>query len=718
MAAIKDILKRGKTGFFVEAALHSYSQIFFSDSRSFGLIVLLSSFINPYAGLNGFLGCLSVNLFAYYIGYNRAELLSGLYGLNGVLLGMSVSYYSGSKDIHLVYLIVLFSVLLVFVIAAISGFLKAYSLPSMSIPFVLLSWLLIISGNGTSHGATLPVDSLQIENSSLHVFSRDLHRIFLKNIGLVIFNPDELAGLMILIALLFYSRIMVFITVISFLSCFTFSMTFPQYTAFILNNGFNVILTSLALGTVFFVPNWWSLSVAIISALFSVVIGNVFQNVLSLPVLAAPFNIVTLFMLISLQQNIVANGLHRVTLFSSPEKNFGHFLREKDRYGKVDYGFILPFMGWWFVSQGIDGRHTHKGIYKWGLDFVVKDRNGSIYKGNGEELEDHYCYKMPVTSVGDGVVVAAESSIHDNPVTATNLEFSWGNHIIIKHNPSIFSVIGHLRQQGIEVSPNTAVKKGQIAGFAGSSGCAPYPHLHIQFQSFGILESHSIPVCFSDFLIKQENCEYYIPLGIPEEGQTVMNIPSDAAVKDTVGFELGDKQAYQLTVNGKSHLETWSYDMDSKGILFIESGLYNDRLYFSRSDRSVSFYGYAGGRQSGLYMLSIGLEKIPFYVNERLMWHTTIPYFDMVSGIKSLLMESVQPYIGYKNLIGEHGFKRVNGKLILQSRILKNKDCIAYRSILFDRGVSEISFEGRGISLKLKRYRKSGSMPKIDTQPI
>ncbi len=353
--------------------------------------------------------------------------------------------------------------------------------------------------------------------------------------------------------------------------------------------------------------------------------------------------------------------------------------------------------------KGVDGRHTHKGIYKWGVDFIVTDKNRKPYKDSGNDLDEHYCYNMPVTSPGDGVVYAVESFTPDNPVTKTNLDYSWGNYAIIQHNPSLFSILCHLGQQRVSVNTNDIIKKGEHIGHVGSSGLAPYPHLHVQFQSSGVAGASTVPVHFSDYLVKNKDYDEYVPLGMPEEKQVVSNLPADSHVRDAIGIELGHSNTYELRKNGKKYTEVWNCDMDSLGILFIESSLYKDRLFFLQSERSISFCQYAGRKDSGLYMLSLALDKIPYYADRRLQWQKHIPYFQTVTGVKSFLWETVLPYVKRDYILATHTFKAVGSRFVLTSDLVAGKKLLAKRSILFDHGLAELKYKTKDKVISLEK---------------
>lgn len=688
--------------FFIDTLLHSYSQILFSENKGFGAVLLLSTFIHPYSGVNGLIGALCINFFAYILGYSRSRIRAGVFGFNGILFGMTVALFNRGSEIQNGLFVIIFSILLLVITVWVTGVFQKKSLPFLSLPYVIMTWIIILLNRGP--GTYMMLQPVVTPDGYTLKF---LAITYLNNMGHIIFSPNMISGFFIVAALLLYSRIMFLISILSFTAIVCFSFLLPQYQSFVINEGFNPILSAIAIGGIFFAPGPLSLIMAIIASLFTVTIGDIMIRYLSfyhLSSLTLSFNTVTLLFIYAMQHNYLEAGLFRIYIPGTPEANYKRFLNKQNKFGIIDQNFILPFMGWWFVSQGVGGKHTHKGIYKWGLDFIVTDKNLCPYQDDGTRLEDHFCFNKPVTSPGNGLVCAIESSIPDNPVTSTNLDNSWGNYVILKHNHALFSILCHLGQKKIIPYPYSIIKTGDYIGNVGSSGLAPYPHLHIQFQTSEFAGAPTVAVHFSDYLVRQKDQDEYIPLGIPGEQQVVSNIPIDKNLKDMIGFELGKTTAYELITNSKTRQESWTCDMESKGILFIESSLNGDRLLFLRNERSVSFIDYIGKKNSGLYLLSLAIDKIPFYTSERLIWYKSIPYSDVLSGFKAYFWEPVLPFLKNNFIRSAHGFKSVDNKLELYSEIYKNnKALIAQRWITFDKGLKTLFFTSGSNKIHLNR---------------
>ncbi|MCE9540472.1 MAG: urea transporter, partial [Bacteroidetes bacterium] len=84
------ILEKAKTNYWFQSILNSYSLMFFSLNNIFAIIILIVTFFSPYIGLSGLAAIVLINLSAYFIGFNRDEILNGLFGFNALFLGLAL----------------------------------------------------------------------------------------------------------------------------------------------------------------------------------------------------------------------------------------------------------------------------------------------------------------------------------------------------------------------------------------------------------------------------------------------------------------------------------------------------------------------------------------------------------------------------------------------------------------------------------------------------
>lgn len=193
------------------------------------------------------------------------------------------------------------------------------------------------------------------------------------------------------------------------------------------------------------------------------------------------------------------------------EATFGDSVVSLDVTPKAYGGALLrfPLKGEVFVHDGHDlyGHHrrlditggmtTHFGItenfMRYAHDFVITDRTGAMYKGDGAKPEDWYGYGADVLAPADGTIRSMHDGMKDNvkggPPGFTqeeimnNLRLFLGNHVVLAHDDGTYSVLAHLKQGSIRVHEGERVRKGQVLGGMGMSGDAFLVHLHYQHQS-------------------------------------------------------------------------------------------------------------------------------------------------------------------------------------------------------------------------------------------
>ena len=126
------------------ALLNGFSQIFLQANSACGLLVLLAIAIGAPQLLGGaLLGCLSSTLTAQRRGYAKADIEIGLYGYNGVLLGLLISLQFAWSVLLPLLIIVSAGASSLLLTAWMQRMRERQWLPAFTFPFVGLSWLLL-----------------------------------------------------------------------------------------------------------------------------------------------------------------------------------------------------------------------------------------------------------------------------------------------------------------------------------------------------------------------------------------------------------------------------------------------------------------------------------------------------------------------------------------------------------------------------------------------
>ena len=130
--------------FIGESIINSYTQVFFSKNRVFGLILMVTTFFDPGLGLSGLIAVVVSNLIALWLGFDKSFVQEGSYGFNSLLVGLGLGLYY-QPNLPFFVILVIAALVTVFLTIIISGFLSKYGLPYLSIPFLLGIWSILLA---------------------------------------------------------------------------------------------------------------------------------------------------------------------------------------------------------------------------------------------------------------------------------------------------------------------------------------------------------------------------------------------------------------------------------------------------------------------------------------------------------------------------------------------------------------------------------------------
>ena len=619
-----------RVSFWLDSLLRSYARIFFADSRLLGAAILASTFVFPAHGFFGLLAVIIVNAAALAVGLERSGIRQGLYGFNGVLTGLGIGFFY-NWNLQSLSILIAAAILVLFVRVLVDRFLGYYlGLPAMSIPFTLVTWLLLL--------ASLEFGYLGVSTERLQLFKIQVEGLpgwidcLLCNFGAVLFQINPLSGLIIVIGLLLYSPAALLLGVLGFLAGSGLHGFLGIDTTLVTSHflGFNYILTALALGGIFAVPSPGSLLVAAAGVFCSVLILTGLLHILPafLTPLAMPFNLAVLLVLYTLKsRSFPGMGISLVPIekIATPEEHAAGY--------NCRFTFALPFNGSWQVSQGINGPHTHRDDWAFAYDFMSVDDRGAGYRGTGGQVEDYFSFGLPVLAPAPGLVAAVYDSIRDNPVGRSNREDNWGNYVIIGHSPDLYSCLAHLKKGSIVVEPGQRVEQGQIVGLCGNSGRSPYPHLHLQMQMHPFVGAPAIPFYFANLQLRRGAGQEYLHRSTLSEGQFVRNLPCSAGVE--AFFPYRESGFGYFFACGRE--ETWHWEGDA-GEQWLETSPDFSRAYFSFNGCVLRFHRLEGSRKTGLSRLVSLAPEIPLLEEGKWQWTArTIPRIWFLRRISAML---------------------------------------------------------------------------------
>lgn len=152
----------------------------------------------------------------------------------------------------------------------------------------------------------------------------------------------------------------------------------------------------------------------------------------------------------------------------------------RDGYEVISYAELLRLK-----YSGLSYAYTATtGDVRWPFPYPVPltDQFGVRYIDGGEEFHNGLDFVpghgTPIYAIADGVVV-----------TATELQWSFGNHVIIQHNlggVDVQSLYAHMASGSSPLKVGDIVKVGDFVGLVGDTGRAYGSHLHLEIHINGV----------------------------------------------------------------------------------------------------------------------------------------------------------------------------------------------------------------------------------------
>ena len=648
----------------ISSILNSYSMIFFSKNQVFGVLLLIVSFFDIYAGLAGIISVITANLAARLLGLNFNNINNGFYGFNALLVGMGLGI-ALEPSVPFFAILLFISLATLFVTLIFEGVLGKYGLPYLTIPFLLVIWLSQLAirnyaGLTPSEGDIYALNTMYGRGGQLmvdiYLWFGDVQwplvvKTYFKSLGAIFFQYHLLAGILIAAGLLIYSRIAFLLSILGFAAAWTFYLIIGANIhdldyGFI---GFNHILTAIAIGGFFMVASRWSLLwVLILTPVVSIFITGSAELMkpYQLVIYSLPFNVVVLMFLYAMKfrERMLLKPETVIVQHFTPEKNLYAGMNARERFRNQQYfQFSLPFYGTWYISQGHNGQHTHRDDWKHAWDFVITDENQLEFNGEGTQLSDYYCFNKPILAPADGWIEETIDMIDDNEPGAFNLDQNWGNLIIIKHKDGLYSKLCHLKKDSIQVTRGSYVYKGQVIASCGNSGRSPYPHLHFQFQTTPYVGAKTLKYPFAQYVVN--NVHHLLRLsGIPEENQLVQNIEVETSLSKAFEFVPGQQVVY--TISGDEHSTgEWTVQTDMFNNTYLQCNASGSKAYFKKEAKLFYFTHFEGNRNTVLYHLYLAAYKLPLGFYKGMQVHDIYPPTILKTGLLRLVQDILAPFV-------------------------------------------------------------------------
>jgi urea transporter/murein DD-endopeptidase MepM/ murein hydrolase activator NlpD len=708
--ALGGFFRHQQVAFVLDAVLLSYAQILFSRSHVVGLVLVAATAIQPRLAAFGLAAVVVSTVVARLLQLSEEVIREGIFGYNALLiaLGCGAFFEPTGAAIGLAFVAV---VAAVFITAAFHSALGlTFNLPALTLPFLFVFFLVI----GAAPLLGVPLRSFPADPFVGMVELATPVQLFLQSLGAIFFVPSVASGAVILLALLFHSRIGTVLAVLGFAIAYTL-----WTETFLMNQGlqplmvgYNCILVAIALGGVWFVP---SLSSFVLALAGTLVCGIVTVGCLplltrvGLPLLILPFNVTTILLLYAMRQRIRDGRPKAVDfLLGTPEENLNHYLTRVARFGsRYSVRFQAPVRGCWVCTQGVNGEYTHKGAWRYALDFEVLGSDGMKFRGEGSELRDYHCYGRPVLATANGTVVKVVDGVHDNLIGDVNLRESWGNVVVLYHAPGLYSVVGHLVPGSVKVHEGHTVKQGETLGLCGNSGRSPVPHVHFQLQGTARVGAPTLDIELHDVI----SCKDGVLHGtyVPSRGEEIRNPECEADVRAMLQLRYGETVTFlETSPDGGAQIERIVADIDLYGNLLVRSRDRRATLYYDLRDNLFTIFDTLGSRRSILHAFQAALARLPLEVDPELTWTDHLPRRHFLPAWSRMLLDPISPFLSRAGIEMRYRAERDGDGVVItgaSSRVCRNGEPIVRTRARLDRvhGIEAVSVAVRGRERSIRR---------------
>ncbi|XP_061118136.1 urea transporter 2-like [Conger conger] len=319
--------------------LRGAAQVMFVNNPLSGLIIFAGLILqNRWWALNGFVGTLFSTISALLLHQSRGAIAAGLYGYNGILVGLLMAVFSDKGDWYWWLLLpnIFMSMTCPIVTSALASINSRWDLPVFTLPFNILFCVhMVATGHYNHHFPQVliqPRTSLpNITWSEIDVAK--LFRAVPVGIGQVYGCDNPLTGGIFIVALFISSPIIsLHATIGSAVGmAAALALAAPFEDIYFGLWGYNCVLACIAIGGMFYALTWQTHLLAVICAFFCAYLGSAITSVMStfgLPACTWPFCLSALtFLLITTG----TKSIHKLPLakVTYPEKNLSYFLKLK-----------------------------------------------------------------------------------------------------------------------------------------------------------------------------------------------------------------------------------------------------------------------------------------------------------------------------------------------------------------------------------------------------
>lgn len=629
----------------------SLGTIFFIPQPLIGAILWLALLLNPRYAAFAILGIVVGATIRKLLRVGDAPWLGGGLKANALLAALMVAWLTKVTEISLLAQLAIAAAAAAaasILAAAIMRALDGSNLPSLVWGYCLVAAMMFSACPNCPSLAATAMQTPSIPGNAIA-----WGNAFLSSLGSFIYSPSYEAGLLIGLAILFWSRIMFITGTIGWLCGVGVALAFEQLDLIYvwLPISYNYFIVGMALGSVFFLPGRASMLMAAAGGCGASFLGFVLQNLLQdspiayLPITAAA----TIWVFIGAvalakEQSVVS--LNKTSQLP-PEEAWWHATYWSQKFGQDEPLLAVPVMGKLQVTQGFDGKLSHSGNWRHALDFQRPTTTGA-------DLEPVLpIWGAAVYSPAAGIIERIKNNVPDNQLGISNYAENWGNYIVIRLDKGGWAMLAHLQQGSITTATGLHVEAGDYLGSVGNSGRSPFPHLHLQAQNSPDPDSPTTSFRLVNYQTISDTNALLLHwnAAVPAEGNIIMAGISNPAVHNVLASVAPGKAVWVVKSEGhipRNFRESRADNVMGINISFNEAG---NHIFSSNSGKPLlcslapdAWRVIEAEHLSSPFLKLLGLvaPSIPYAATVGMVWDDLIPI--LPAGFKSWFSMCVFPY--------------------------------------------------------------------------
>lgn len=254
---------RGEGENFLSTCLKGASQVFFMENAITGALFLVAIFYASFVtgvwatSIGAVIGVVVATAVASALSFDEKARLSGLFGFNGILIGVALPTFVATSPTLWLYIIVGAALSTIVTAAFAATLTKSWGVPGSTGPFVLSAWLLL--AGAYSLGSLRVLSETQKLATDYQLGTAVLPglveggEIFFRNIGQVYLLGSWVSGAIILLGIFIASRPAAVAAVAGSLLAMGTAFVMRPDPALVSQGlyGFSPVLTAMALSVVF-----------------------------------------------------------------------------------------------------------------------------------------------------------------------------------------------------------------------------------------------------------------------------------------------------------------------------------------------------------------------------------------------------------------------------------------------------------------------------------